>query len=66
MLRGKTQIPANSKTYPEIVEDVRPDRAKNALLPTDMLSEADVDKLTRMCRKSQRQSIIESIMTVCE
>ncbi len=48
----------NSKIYPEIVEDVRPDRAKNALLPTDMLSEADVDKLIRSCRNPRDKAIL--------
>ena len=52
----------NSKTYPEIVEDVRPDRAKNALLPTDMLSEADVDKLTRMCRNPRDKALLSLLM----
>ncbi len=40
----------HSKTYPEIVEDVKPDRAKNSLLPSDMLSEADIEKMINSCK----------------
>ena len=43
----------NSKNYPEIVEDVRPDRAKNALLPTDMISESQVQDMLAGCRNSK-------------
>ncbi|MDE1871215.1 MAG: tyrosine-type recombinase/integrase [Candidatus Micrarchaeota archaeon] len=47
-----------SSTYPKIVEDIRPDRVKNALLPTDMLSEADVESLIRQCRNPRDKALL--------
>jgi len=48
----------NSKGYPELVEDIKPDRAKNTLLPSDMLLEADIEKLLLECKNPRDKAII--------
>ncbi len=57
-LRKFYKILFNSKNYPDIVEDVRPDRAKNALLPTDMISESQVKEMLASCRNPRDKAII--------
>jgi len=53
----------NSKNYPELVEDVKPDRAKNSLLPTDMITESQVEDMLAGCRNSRDRAIISLLFS---